>query len=197
MNRLNSKNIKWDVILILFEVQQYLTINDSIQISLLNKLLRLKLKRKVFNEVQIWYSNLSQDLDFSNSNFSKFKNDLVGGLETIQAKINYKISPFIDELISEIDWFSTYFKSLKLSYLGRECYFILNSINKFNQLSCLIMCDCYVALKDFNQLMSKLNKLERLSLQDIKFMKNNSEGPIESDTTLPVSLRELSLSNLH
>jgi hypothetical protein len=197
MHLVNSKSIKWEVILNLFEVQQYLSIDDFIRISLLNKLLRSKLKRKIFHRVQICYSNLSQALDFSNSDYFRFENDFVGDLEAIKARLNYKIDPFIDELISEIECFSTYFKSLKLSFLGRECYFILNSIYSFNQLSCLIMCDCYIGLKDFNQLMSKLSKLEKLDLQDIKFMKDSMEGPIESDIALPTSLIELSLSNLH
>ncbi|KXN67708.1 hypothetical protein CONCODRAFT_10159 [Conidiobolus coronatus NRRL 28638] len=190
------KNIKWDEIFTLYEFKSYLVRSQFIELSLLNKLLREKLKQKIFYKVIFNHDFLLQFPDY----FYPQEFDIVSGFgdesETIlNFQIN-RIDPFIAGLIRGLNNFSSHLKRIEFDRLLRSGYFIVPLASNFTYLSNLSICDCELDLKFFNKLVLKLDKLEFLSMKNLQFLVLDEEWPLDSETLLPQSLKELELGNM-
>jgi hypothetical protein len=189
----NLKILRWDNIFILYDLQQYLDKSGIAEISLLNRLLRDKLKYKVMStmflgnaflfEIVGYFSQpelISKDVQSSNStNISKFKCLI--------------IDPIVEKLIRELCSYSPYLKCLKFSNLRELGYFVIPQISILSHLTSLTLSDCHLSIKDFFILLYKLEKLECLKLCEVVLILSQEERVIEYDKPLPSTLKELTL----
>jgi hypothetical protein len=195
-NKCASKAIEWERAFILFEFQQYLDISNLLEVSLINRYLREKMKKTIFKVIKLNFSNVYNFPEY----FTPHRFEIEGENLTELEKSNFKcsrIDPSVAKLASEIDKYSSYFKSLQFNHLDNAGYFVIPIIERFSHLSSLNIHKCYINLSVFNKLMLKLNKLLHLRLYDLKFMKLPSEGHIERETQFPATLKELHLGDLY
>ncbi|KXN67432.1 hypothetical protein CONCODRAFT_19599 [Conidiobolus coronatus NRRL 28638] len=171
--------------------------SELLEISLLNRLLREKLNSKIFYSIEFNDLQLCQLPGY-------FAREILAHesqpLINLKATANFKtdrIDPFVTELINQVSILSPYFKSIGFFDLGRAGNFIIPLAHNFLHITSLKIDDCIMKLKDFNQLIPKLDKLEFLYLIDCRFMKLLNEGPIEHEAHLPPSLKELHISTIY
>jgi hypothetical protein len=193
------KLIKWDYIFILIEFIEQLIILDLAEVSLLNKFIREKLMSVIFSKAEL-NNIIFKTLPFSNivlTNkliFSDIKDRRYNDLSYLKSTI---IEPSVNELINQVNTFSSYSKSLKFYNLYGSAYFLMPLAFHFNQLAYLTFYNCVVDLYDFKELMIKLGNLESLVLYDLRLLKLLDYGPIESEVLIPTSLKFLSVSHLN
>jgi hypothetical protein len=191
------KTIKWHDLFILHEFQQYLTRNDFIEISILNKVLRQKLKHIIFYSIEINEEFLrSLPNYFRQFSFMRLKMSK----RELQANLNFKsekIDPFISELVKRIDTFANYLKYLKLSGIAQSGYYIIPSITASNNLTSLSLSNIVVNMGDFYSLLPKLEKLECLDLEELRLIRLLDEEIIEHGAPISSTLKELSISGIY
>ncbi|KXN67443.1 hypothetical protein CONCODRAFT_10491 [Conidiobolus coronatus NRRL 28638] len=191
----NLQNLKWDIILNLHELQQYLTINDLTVTSLLNKQLRYRLKHKIYSNIEFNYSVVEKQSNYSEYMDFVAKNQL--GACDLEEYSNFKkshIDPLVHRTVSEIEIFSLYTKAISLNSLDWLGYYILPAAEMFNQLIKLEVYGCVINFKEFNHLLAKLNKLEVLRLYHVNFLDNTHDRTIKYSSVAPLTLKELSIS---
>jgi hypothetical protein len=190
------KNIRWDGIFILYEFKSYLARWELIEVSLLNKLLRERLKYKVFYRVKL---NNDFLLQFPNYFYRKeftIENEYNRGLETMPSFQNNRIDPFVEVLIEKLSTFGVHLKQMELDRLYRPGCFVVPLVSNFTQLASLSICNCELELNIFNKLILKLYKLESLSIKNLQFLILDEEWPLNTGTLLPRTLSELELGNM-
>jgi hypothetical protein len=190
------KNTKWDGIFTLYEFNSYLAKGEFIEIISLNKLLREKLKHKVFYKINISHKFL---LDFPNYIYYKkfdIKKEPDVELQTTKNFQNNIIDPFITDLIKGLNTFCSHLKQIEFSELFRSGYFIVPLVSNFNNLTSLSISECELDLKIFNDFILKFYKLEFLSIKYLMFLTLNEEWPLVSQTLLPQTLKELELGSI-
>ncbi|KXN67710.1 hypothetical protein CONCODRAFT_10161 [Conidiobolus coronatus NRRL 28638] len=200
VNRVDSKKdikyIKWDEIFILYEFKTYLARSEFIELSLLNKLLREKLKHKVFYKLNIDDDFLLQFPNYFYQNEFDIENELNDELETVKKFQSSRIEPFITDLIRVFDTFGLHLKQIEFDRLYRPGYFIIPVVGNFTQLSSLSIYNCELELKIFIKFMTKLCKLEYLSIKNLQFLALYEEWPLDSEALLPQTLQVLELGNM-
>ncbi|KXN67449.1 hypothetical protein CONCODRAFT_19610 [Conidiobolus coronatus NRRL 28638] len=190
------KQLDWDLVFILEEFQEKLRTFDLVKISLLNKVIRKKLKKTVFSSIKFG-DVILQRLANTNSNEEELFKDTPDSGYNIEYLKNSVIDPFVKELDAEVDVFSPYLNSLKFdSLLGTAC-FLMPLAFHFNQITSLKFYDCTVDLRDFKHLMDRLTNLEVLVLYSSKMLKLLDYGPIENEIIIPPTLKYLSASRLY
>ncbi|KXN67436.1 hypothetical protein CONCODRAFT_10483 [Conidiobolus coronatus NRRL 28638] len=147
----NSKNIEWEKALILFEFQRCLDKPKLLEISLLNRYLREKLKKTIFKVVKINFSNAYKFPDYFVPGRFEIEQENLTDLEKSNIKSS-RIDPSVTKLTSEIDKYSVYFKSLEFIDLDNAGYFVIPIIDSFSHLSSLNIRKCYINLSVFNKL---------------------------------------------
>ncbi|KXN67441.1 hypothetical protein CONCODRAFT_10489 [Conidiobolus coronatus NRRL 28638] len=188
----NLKTIRWDSIFILHELQQFLDKSGLAEISLLNRLLRDKLKYKVMSSMFLGNTFLSEIVGYFNQP-ELISRDIKSSSSTIS---NFKcliIDPIVEKLIRELCSYSSYLKCLKFSNLRELGYFIIPQISILNQLASLTLSDCHLSIRDFFSLLYKLEKLECLKLCEVVLILSQEETITEYDKPPPSTLKELTL----
>jgi hypothetical protein len=193
----DSNTISWDRVFILYEFQQYSSIIELLEISLLNRLLREKLKSKIFYGIEFNDLHLCQLPGYFSREILANESEPSASLETTVDFKKDKIDPFVAKLVNQVSILSPYFKSIEFFDLGRVGNFIVPIAYNFLHLTSLKIDDCIMKLKDFNQLMSKLKQLEFLYLRDCRFMRLLGEDSIEHEAHLSSSLKELHISIIY
>ncbi|KXN67717.1 hypothetical protein CONCODRAFT_167194 [Conidiobolus coronatus NRRL 28638] len=191
------KNIKWREIFILQEFKCYLSNSDFIEISTLNQFLREKLRQQVLYKVKL---NPEFLLQFPNYFYRKefdIESEFDKELETIPNFQSNRIDPFMTDLIRVLNSFDSDLLQIEFDRLYRPGYYIVPCVSKFGHLTGLSICDCELELKGFNKFIQELDKLEYLSIKNIEFLILAEENPLNPETFLPNTLKELELGYMN
>jgi hypothetical protein len=192
------KHLRWDFIFILNEFQEQLRILDLVEVSLLNKFIRIKLKKIIFSRVELGKSifkilpffriDWSDNLIFKDVSYRRLSSPYL--MSTI-------IQPSINELIDEVRELSHYLYTLKFSNIYGAAYFLMPLALNFNHLTSLKFYESTVDQGDFKHLMDNLTSLEILVLYKSKLLKQLGYEPIESEIVVPSSLKYLAITYLY
>jgi hypothetical protein len=189
------KKLKYESVLIFTEIWQYLSIQDLIEVSLVNRYLRTKLVGRILAEINLTYYHLSQLPNYFNNRAIE-KNESIDEDIKLNFK-HYKIDPFVNELVNEMKGYSRYFKSFEFFDLARDGYFIVPLTLNFANLTTLKICECMLDLENFNEVLKRLDKLKMLELFNISLFKQPGEIAAIKEAILPSSLKALYLSNIY
>jgi hypothetical protein len=191
------KIIKWHEIFIQHEFKRYLSNIELIVISSINQFLREKLMHQVIYKVKL---NPELLLQFPNYFYRKefdIESEFDKELETIPNFQSNRIDPFIADLVSQLKSFDSHSFQIEFDKLYRPGYFIVPCVSKFSNLTGLSISNCELELKGFNRFVLELDKLEYLSLKSIEFLILAEENPLNPETLLPNTLKELDLGYMN
>jgi hypothetical protein len=188
---------QWEFILILKEVQQYISSEIVIKLSLLNKYLRVKLKNRVFNRIVINGYNVSHLENSFEFNRYGFENVPERDSKTMLKFKNTNIDPFMAEIVDTIDPLACYFKSITFFNLDRLGYYVVPIVLNFCRLSNLNISTCCIDIKYFKRLMEKLDKLQKLTLFQLDLIKSPEQGLNEHEIKFPHKLKEIYLGHIY
>ncbi|KXN65489.1 hypothetical protein CONCODRAFT_74255 [Conidiobolus coronatus NRRL 28638] len=192
--------VDWENVLIIKEYQKYLHITDIIEISLLSKLIRQKLKLRLFESIK-----------FNGRQFEKYFNSrdslILGSFEFIKhyemyfTVIGFDKSPYtglkaedaLQELEDDLINVKSSVKSFEFSYTSRIGYYLFPLLYIFDNLTRLKIFDCIIPLAEFCKLLKCL-KLENLDIVDSSFTKHPNEELTTEDIRFPNTLKVLSIS---
>jgi hypothetical protein len=197
-----SIDIDWTIVLVKTPIARYLSKYDGINLSLTNKRIRIKLNPIIFNDIIIDSEVLSSHSNYFDQNkYYKFNNltymerlKLVKkyGLNMDLAFKEVRIDPFIEEANSMLSSASVYCESLTFCLLERPCYFLFTIFDNYLNLTKLNLCWCSIPCFNFINLLSKLEKLEILVMENIDLILRKSEDSnLARNLKFPISLKEL------
>jgi hypothetical protein len=203
-NTADSGEIKWEDILITNEFQAFLQFEDLKEISLASKLLRLKLKPKLFANIII--NGKKFDRRFIND-----KNLIYEYFEFFRYIMSWKnieeyedshckeleLEPAYKEFEDQVLGFKHLVKSLNLVELGRAGYYLFSLAKLFRNLNTLIILNCTVSLSGFDDLLNSLDKLASIELTYTNFTKFPTEKLKLEDIQFPKTLTNLSVHECH
>jgi hypothetical protein len=192
-----SKKIDFEFILTLKKVHQYISKDVIIKLSLLNKYLRRRLNKRIFNGILINEYNLSRLDNHFDYNLLSFEDIPAQDSEAILNFKNINIDPFVTELTNVISPLVEYFESITYYNLDRIGYYVIPIALNFNRLTYLNIYSCYLNIKDFNSLMGNLDILRRLKLTELYLIKSPNEEFNENEIKVPSTLKEFYLGHIY
>ncbi|KXN67723.1 hypothetical protein CONCODRAFT_10175 [Conidiobolus coronatus NRRL 28638] len=202
----NENAIDWNLILINVQIHLYLPKSDLANLSLTSKLIGKKLFPMLYKSTKISENILlNQPSYFMNNQILEFRDiDSLSYLRLIgknwfNKEAAFKeahIDPFIKELKSQVKLRAIRSESLSFDHLLKACYYLLPITLEFLNLRNLSLNYCIVSLKQLNNVMEKLTKLEVLDLKNIYIIKSSDCSSI-NNINLPQSLCSLTYSNVN
>jgi hypothetical protein len=187
-------------------MQSYLTLNDLIEISQLNKLHRIKLEGQIFKIITLAELHFIKDptyfMNYNKRSSYIFNSQAVGQyfkkLVGAGDEQNYysvfkstKIDPWVHGLRSELKSFFQLTKVLKFSYFDKANYYIFPLTALFNNINQLRIHGSWVSIYDFYMVINCLPNLELLEVNDVRFVKLlEKDLPIEK-LFIPNTLKRL------
>ncbi|KXN67445.1 hypothetical protein CONCODRAFT_10493 [Conidiobolus coronatus NRRL 28638] len=198
-NRLTRHQlINWTLVFQLKSMQSYLSLNDIIEISQLNKLHRLKLEGQIFKTLTLAELHFIKDPNYF-MNYNKrssyiFNSQAVGQYfkKLVSAGDDHNnYNPWVHGLRSQLKSFFQLTKVLKFSYFDKANYYIFPLTALFNNLNQLRINGSWVSIYDFFMVINCLPNLELLEVNDVRFVKLlEKDLPIDK-LFIPNSLKKL------
>jgi hypothetical protein len=201
MNK-NKSLIQWELVFLIHEFKKCLFLKDIIELSLLSKMLRIKLKPLIFTCIELNLKKLSNRRScfvdkedqlpvINRTIIEKFLNFSLVSNNEDDFKVT-KIDPFINSIESEFSTNCQYSKVIRLVNLGKPCFYIFPLISFFNNLTQLKVVKCNISIKDFNTCTDGLKNIEILELVNAEFIEIVEGKSIIKGIKLPDSIKELS-----
>jgi hypothetical protein len=199
-----SDDIDWAKVLIYTPIIKYSSKTETIELSLANRSIRVKLLSVIFKQLEVTEDVLDSHSDYFNrnkyykfDNFNcreKFKLARKYGLNKELAFKEVYINPFIEVINNTMKSSnaSIYCKSLTFHLLHNSIYFIFPIFNNFLNLNELTLRWCDISYIEFSNLLNKLGSLEVLAMHSINLILSKSENPnLGRNLLFPKSLKEL------
>ncbi|KXN67128.1 hypothetical protein CONCODRAFT_120917 [Conidiobolus coronatus NRRL 28638] len=203
-NLSNSSQINWEDVLITKEFQACLQFEDLKELSLVSKLLRSKLKPKLFSNI-VLNGKLFDPCFINGKNliyeyFEFFRYIMswnsIEEYEDSHCK-ELEVEPAYKEFEDQILGFKHLVKSFNLTELGSAGYYLLPLANSFSNLNTLKILNCTVSLSGFNDLLSSKDKLTSIELTYTNFTKLPTEKLKLEDVKFPKTLTNLYVYECH
>jgi hypothetical protein len=177
--------INWELIFINNgEFNAYLNTADFIELSKLSKLMRIKLRPKVFENIcftDIFSEFLCQELAQYNINTKHYNSD----------SYYFPVAKYKSSFIKCLQSFAPYTMSVKFKLYSNH-YQLLEVSRVFRQLTILSISGIVVSLAAFSNALFNLQSLESLSIERNKFIQYIPEWGSSTSVILPNNLNHIS-----
>jgi hypothetical protein len=174
-------NNKWELIFISEEFKTYLTTSNFFELSKLSKIMRLKLKYKVFENIS--FINDSNDPTFhkhqESSDITKISSNSKYGISAV----NY--TKFFNRHLQQ---YLPYTKGVNFKMCSNH-YQLLETSNVLLQLTKLSISETIVSLAAFKKTLLNLKSLENLSIESSKFIHYKCDSNSSTAVKLPGNLK--------
>jgi hypothetical protein len=205
-NKAKNLAIDWELALINSPIPEYLNKYDLLSLSATSKRARYEVYPYLFHKMRI----ISKML-YSKSNFFQNKNsfdfDSFSNSEKEELLIKYNnnkelafkktiVDPFVNQTANSLSRFSPSCKFLILDQLLKASYFLKPAIEQFLNLKRLHVYHCDFHLQLFNDMLSKLDKLKVLNLDNINLLKGTEDQGLANIIVFPSSLKSLNYGSV-
>jgi hypothetical protein len=203
-NSRNETNIDWVNVILLKELKYFLYKSELIEISLASKILREKFAPFVFNHILVDDTLFAEDIDyfgltheyrektFSKEVVQKFRAS--DNFSNYLDKRDYKslvVDPYLISYIEKFEPYSKYVKSFTFNQVFQPLYFLIDLAMLTTNLNSLYIDTGFLLLKEFQTILNGLQILKDVILNNVTFIKFESDKPIIDALTFPKSLQEL------
>jgi hypothetical protein len=209
----NSKNINWLNIILNAKFQNEVQFKTLVEVSMVSKIAREKLKPLVFKRIGIYCSKpkfisnvffiaIEQQFKsdkFHSTVFAVEKNKSVKSAEfdyhTLKENHRDCIQDSFNEYKAALNYIGSYSRQFRLSYAKNSGYYLYHLINGFNNLTRFSIFDCNIPFAAFADIGKALPNLTSLELYIVNLVKLPTETIKSSDLSFPLKLRTLSIRN--
>ncbi|KXN66075.1 hypothetical protein CONCODRAFT_168719 [Conidiobolus coronatus NRRL 28638] len=210
----NNKNINWLNIILNFKFQKAVQFKTLLEISMVSKLVREKLKPVVFKNIGI----NSNKIQFESNalciaiKHQKFNNDMFlsnfFAIETderaksaefdyhaLKEKHNGGIQQSFNDYENSLKDIKSYSKSFCLIQAKNSGYYLYPLISNFDNLTSLTINDCNIPFTGFADVGKILPNLKKLGIVSVNLVKSSADIIVSSDISFPSNLTFLLICN--
>jgi hypothetical protein len=194
---MENKKINWLNIIIINEFQNILNLNLLINLSLLSKKTREKLKPLIFNKLELTNIDFELKITHSNNLFVEYFKSLESESSSDDSIIENKFCEIlnIEDSLTDISYslknIKYYTKSVSLEDISRAGYYLFSIVSNFCNLTQLKLNSCYIPYSGLVKLGEYLPKLTNIELISVILAKSGKDNVSLSDYIFPKNLRYL------
>jgi hypothetical protein len=190
----NKVKINWLNVIFNEEFQYCLDLESLKELSLVSKLAREKLKPSLFKYIEFsahGFISIFEDSDIIFNEY--FKHELFSDIESNTSddlKI-YAIEEGLRDIKYSLNGIKTYVKSFYLYKVDKAGYYLFPIINNFENLTSLLLEDCYLKFCIYSNLGELLPNLVCVEFSDVIFAKLVGDSSSSNDIIFPSGIKRL------
>jgi hypothetical protein len=202
MNSNINRKERWLSIIFINEFQINLSIESLKELSLVSKLVREKLKPRIFENIEISINNY--DFEFKDNIFIEYMNQYLDSQSFININRynenyykNLSIEKSLNEYTCSLKDIKRFVKSFRSLYMERSVYYLFRIASIFENLTDLKLKICDIPFDAFTNIGKILPNLKVLCLDNINLLKSHTDSISTGDIVFPSRLSYLKIFSVY
>jgi hypothetical protein len=184
----NNFRVNWLNIIFNAEFKNYLNLSVLIEISMLSKITREKLRSIIFKNQKLKVKVIKNDSDDIYLDYDIGFGSLVNEFNNLKHENSHCIEEAFNEFAFDAKQIKKFCKSFYLNRADKAAYYLFRIINIFDNLTDLKLKFCDIPFYEFTNIGITLPKLLSLSLDGVNLVKSPTDAISASDIVFPSNL---------